>query len=182
MKTSLSIIALVATLVLPNLSYAGNSNSGNSCSLTGSYTMNFKVNGILAYGVMTANDDGTVTTNHSFNLTQSQVSGPGEHGLYGTIQVGVWKKTGSRTFKLVNTCVDLIRDASSLPGSLANPATPIVREKGEVTVTFDKSCNNATFSGQISLYNIPSNSDDLSLSGTPGVVTLDDGNLFRIVP
>ncbi len=170
---TLGIVGLTAAVLLPNISFA---NYDAGCSPVGSYTINILANGVTSYGVMSIGADGTLTSNHSFNLTQAQ--SPADNGGYGTIQVGSWKKVDGKSFKIVNTCVDLARNASNL----AAPAVPVVREKGVATVKFDSNtCQTGSFSGNILIYAIPSGGDNLALSVTPVATVPITGKIRRIV-
>ncbi len=174
---TLGIVSLTAVALFPNLSHA---NNRFICSPVGSYTINILANGVTSYGVMNVGADGSVTSNHSFNLTQAQAQGsPNENGGYGTIQVGSWKIVDGKSFKIVNSCVDLARPD---PNNLAAPAVPVVREKGVATIIFDSSsCQTGSFSGSISVYGIPPGGDNLALSGTPVQTVAITGKIQRIV-
>lgn len=173
-KKTFGIMSLAAAILFPTLSQAS---YDTGCSPVGSYTINILANGVTSYGVMSIHEDGTITSNHSFNLTQAK--GPADNGGYGTIQVGSWKKVDGKSFKIVNSCVDLARPDSN---NLAAPAVPVVREKGIATVKFDSSsCQTGSFSGKIIVYAIPSGGDNLSLSGSPADTVPITGKIQRIV-
>jgi hypothetical protein len=175
-KSTIGIITLTMMLFLPNISNAITSNNYQSCSPVGSYTINILANGVTSYGVMTINQDGTLTSNHSFNLTQAQSAA--DNGGYGTIQVGSWKMVDGKSFKIVNSCVDLARNA----GHLADPAVPVVREKGVATIKFDSNaCQSGTFNGNILIYGIPTGADNLTLTGAPISNIPISGKIQRIV-
>ncbi len=173
MGKGIGAIGIVAMTLSPHIAHA---TYDSSCSPVGSYTINILANGVTSYGVMSINNDGTLTSNHSFNLTQAQ--SPTDNGGYGTIQVGSWRRVDGKSFKIVNSCVDLARN----PGNLAAPAVPVVREKGVATIKFDSNnCQTGTFSGNISIYAIPSGGDNLGLTGTPVAVVPITGKIQRIV-
>ncbi len=170
-KISMSVITLSIAL-LPGISLA----TGTTCIPTGSYTMNITTaTGAKSYGVFEIHADRTLTSHHSFNLTQ-KYQGPDHVGGYATIQVGVWKSVSSRVFKIVNTCVDLARN----PTNPADPAVPVSREKGTATFTFNNDCKSGTFTGQIEVFAIPSGDDNLALTGAPIATVPITGNFQKL--
>jgi len=108
------------------------------------------------FGVINFLADGNVVQHISAAISQETAASP--NGDFFTINVGIWKKTGKNTYKVIHTGVWLRKDMNDTQNDLHG--IPLARLKTEYELCIDKDCLHANAEGWTTFFNV----DDLTLT------------------